>query len=79
MVEFALGVVLLIAIFATKRMWSAYIRQKADDVEVIIEDMRNDQQAEIKRVHDARARIIEAQGNKWYSVEDIIALQSTQK
>lgn len=74
MVEFAIGIGLLIAMIASKRIWGAWIKSSANGALVWALDKENEQQHELKKVYDDRENIIKSQDDKWIKVEDIEAL-----
>ena len=74
MVELTIFVLTIVGLIATRKMWGQYLLAKTDDVQLFIEDARNDQQSEMKRVITEREGIIKANG-KWYTLDDLKSLE----
>ena len=74
MVELTIFVLTIVGLIVTRKMWGQYLMAKTDDVQLFIEDARNDQQSEMKRVITEREGIIKANG-KWYTLNDLKSLE----
>lgn len=74
MVELTIFVLTIVGLITTRKMWGQYLMAKTDDVQLFIEDARNDQQSEMKRVITQREDIIKANG-KWYTLDDLKSLE----
>lgn len=70
MIELAMFIAFIIMLMVTRKMWGAYAKAKTEDVHLAIEDARNEQQAEMKRIHDAREALVLRNG-KWFTLADI--------
>ena len=75
MIELAMFIAFIIMLMVTRKMWGAYAKAKTEDVHLAIEDARNEQQAEMKRIHDEREALVKQNG-KWFTLTDIYQLAS---
>ena len=75
MIELGMFIAFIIMLMTTRKMWSAYAKAKTEDVHLAIEDARNEQQAEMKRIHDEREALVLRNG-KWFTLADIDQLAS---
>jgi hypothetical protein len=76
MIEFAIGIGLIVALIVTRKLWNKWLQVQSDTTELWVEDQKNDLQSDIKRVYDDRQGIITKNNGKWYSVEDIQGLEN---
>ena len=76
MVEFVVGIVLLIVAISARKLWQEYIIVASERTSLWAKEIENDLQPEIKRVYDERKALIQASPEqKWLTISDIDKLR----
>ena len=74
MVEFVIGIMLLVAFISGRKIMQEYLIVASDRTSLWAKDIENNLQSDVKRIHDERADII-AKNGKWLEVADIDKLR----
>lgn len=74
MVEFVIGIILLVAFISGRKIMQEYLIVASDRTSLWAKAIENNLQSDVKRIHDERAGII-AKNGKWLTVEDIDKLR----
>ena len=69
-------IIVVVAIVSTNKIWSGWLKTKAEQLEVTFEDIRNDDQERVVKVKSDREKIIKKHGG-WFTIEDIRDLTIT--
>ena len=74
MVEFIVGIILLVAFISGRKIMQEYLVVASDRTSLWAKDIENNLQDDVKRVYDERSEIIKANG-KWLEISDIDKLR----
>ena len=76
MIEFVIGIILLVAFISGRKIMQEYLIVASDRTSLWAKEIENDLQPEIKRVYDERKSLIQGSEHKrWLTVEDIDKLR----
>ena len=76
MIEFVIGLILLVAFISGRKIMQEYLIVASDRTSLWAKEIENDLQPEIKRVYDARKALIQGSEHKrWLTVKDIDKLR----
>ena len=70
MIEFAIMIILLVGLIATRKLWNQWLKLQAECVTIWVKDSEVDLQSQIFEVHKRQEEAIKQNG-KWFSLKDL--------